>query len=403
MLSFVMVFFCANAEKFAVDNLYYFISADGMSATVSFADDSDNFKNNYAWLSEVVIPETVEHDGKSFTVTAVGENAFRGCTMLEKVALPSTLERIGNLAFYKCSALTEIGVPASVTHIAGTAFGSCAGLESITVDAANIVYDSREDCNAVIETATGTLVAGCKNTVVPASVTAIGNDAFSGHSGLEVINLPPTLTSIGNGAFYSTSLSEIIIPDNVESIGLNAFRLCNKLTAVRLPVSLTTIGVAAFSNCGSLATVILNPCVTEIGDEAFSGDKKLIIIICAMPSPENIVYGFDIFNNVPITASQLFVPNNAVEDYGGISPWNEFPNISGLSSLAGFTDDGIINVSDVSALMKLILSGSTTRGDIDLNGLVNISDISKIYEYICDGDDKVITNGSGGNNRAPKR
>lgn len=191
MLSFVMVFFCANAEKFAVDNLYYFISADGMSATVSFADDSDNFKNNYAWLSEVVIPETVEHDGKSFTVTAVGENAFRGCTMLEKVALPSTLERIGNLAFYKCSALTEIGVPASVTHIAGTAFGSCAGLESITVDAANIVYDSREDCNAVIETATGTLVAGCKNTVVPASVTAIGNDAFSGHSGLEVINLRP--------------------------------------------------------------------------------------------------------------------------------------------------------------------------------------------------------------------
>ena len=119
--------------------------------------------------------------------TAIGEQAFYGNTIIESVRIPATVENVGSMAF-----------------------GDCPSLTAISVDPTNQTYDSREDCNAVIETGIGRLVAGCKDTVVPGGVTEIGNRAFFKCDGLVSVTLPDTVASIGEAAFHKcTGLTSI--------------------------------------------------------------------------------------------------------------------------------------------------------------------------------------------------
>ena len=119
-------------------------------------------------------------------------------------------------AFDKCEALTSITIPDSVTSIGKYAFRGCTGLTSITVASNNIVYDSRENCNAIVETDSNTLIQGCKNTTIPDSVTNIGDWAF-GHSSLTSITIPNSVTSIGNYTFYNCiSLRDIYYTGTAE-------------------------------------------------------------------------------------------------------------------------------------------------------------------------------------------
>ena len=135
------------------------------------------------------------------SVTSIGNFAFRYCTSLESVTIPDSVTTIGNWAFSGCSSLASVTIPDSVTSIGAGAFEVCAGLESLTVDANNTVYDSRNNCNAVIETGSNTLIAGCKNTVIPNDVTTVGEDAFFGCTSLASVTIPDSVTSIGFEAF----------------------------------------------------------------------------------------------------------------------------------------------------------------------------------------------------------
>lgn len=112
---------------------------------------------------------------------------------------------IGNEVFFGCSELTSIEIPSSVTKIGEAAFSGCSGLTSINVEAGNEVYDSRDNCNAIIKKATNTLIQGCKNTKIPSSVTSIGYYAFYDCSGLTGIEIPSSVTSIGDLAFWFCS------------------------------------------------------------------------------------------------------------------------------------------------------------------------------------------------------
>ena len=105
------------------------------------------------------------------------------------------------MTLYNCSGLMSVTIPASVTSIEWWAFRGCSGLESISVAAGNKVYDSREDCNAIIEKESNKLICGCKSTVIPASVTSIGESAFRDCSALTGIIIPESVTSIGDKAF----------------------------------------------------------------------------------------------------------------------------------------------------------------------------------------------------------
>ena len=158
-------------------------------------------------LTELILPSSV---------TSIGGNAFEGCSGLTELTLPNSVTRIGDCAFYGCSGLTELILPNSVRSIGDIAFTYCSGLEKITVESGNSCYDSRDNCNSIIDTEFNTLIVGCKNSVIPNSVTSIGYYAFYGCSGLTELTLPDSVASIGDGAFICcsdlskiTSLAEI--------------------------------------------------------------------------------------------------------------------------------------------------------------------------------------------------
>ena len=128
--------------------------------------------------------------------------------------IPASEKLIKSEAFYGRTDLRSIVIPDSVTEIGYDAFSGCTGLTSIVVSGGNKVYDSRNGCNAIVETKTNTLVTGCKNTVIPDSVTEIGYDAFSGCTGLTSIVIPTSVTKIGREAFSGcTGLTSIVIRD----------------------------------------------------------------------------------------------------------------------------------------------------------------------------------------------
>ncbi len=222
-------------------------------------------------LTSITIPENL---------TFIGEGAFSGCEGLTSITIPESVTSIGENAFSNCYGLTSITIPESVTNIGASAFRRCYGLTSIVVENGNSVYDSRNDCNALIETTSNTLIQGCMNTIIPESVTSIGEGAFSGCEGLTSITIPESVTSIGENAFLNCfGLTSITIPENVTTIGNSAFFQCWRMTSVTIPEGVTTIGSGAFSSCSNLASVTIPKSVTSIGEAAFLSCRRLTSII----------------------------------------------------------------------------------------------------------------------------
>ena len=179
-------------------------------------------------------------------VSAIEQSAFQNCIHLASITLPPFLSSIGYSAFYDCSALTSIVIPASVTSLEWTPFPFCTALESITMEAGpNNMYHC--EGNAIIDI-NHTLVVGCKNTVIPDDVTAIGDGAFLGCSALTQIDIPSSVTHFGIRAFsYCEGLTSFTIPASVTSIDANAFTYCSGLTELTvLATTPPTLGTWVF-------------------------------------------------------------------------------------------------------------------------------------------------------------
>ena len=326
LLLFVLMFLpvMASAEAVEIDGIYYYLNTGTREADVCY--------NPSGYTGAVAIPDNVTHEGVEYSVTSIhesafddckgltsvsigknvtyiGEAAFCGCKNLTSLIIPNSVTSIDYYAFRGCSSLTSLTIPNSVTSIDYSAFNGCTSLTTIIVEDGNPKYDSRDNCNAIIETSSNTLITGCKNTIIPNSVIFIGSSAFSRCTSLTSLNIPNCVTSIGNAAFYGcTKLISITIPSGVTSIGIMAFANCDDLTSVSIPHSVISIGKDAFANCEGLISMkvesgnqkydsrdncnaiietqtnaliagcnntIIPNSVTSIGEYAFNGCSKL--------------------------------------------------------------------------------------------------------------------------------
>lgn len=250
----------------------------------AFFEDVDVIKEKpYGTLKAVEIPSGITYIGNMAFygcvelteieipsgVTDIGRSAFAGCFSLKSVEIPSGVTNIGEHAFNECESLESIHIPASVTGIGNGALGLCSSLDQITVEEGNTVYDSRNNCNAIIETATDTLIIGSNNTKIPESVTAIGAAAFENRK-LTEIEIPSGVVSIGEAAFHGCSkLESITLPSGVTSIGKSAFGFCLSLTAAEIPSGVGIIDDGVFDNCRELKSITIPSDVTSIGNCAF--------------------------------------------------------------------------------------------------------------------------------------
>ena len=160
------------------------------------------------FLTSIIIPDSVK---------SIGKYAFYGCNSLTSIVIGNGVTSIGEAAFMGCKSLTSIVIGNGVTSIWETAFDDCSSLTSIVVAEGNTVYDSREQCNAIIHTATNTLISGCQNTIIPESVTSIGEAAFYGCDSLTSIVIGNGVTSIGEAAFMGC--------DSLKSITFNGTKM----------------------------------------------------------------------------------------------------------------------------------------------------------------------------------
>ena len=202
---------------------------------------------------------TVTFDGNSQPII-FNQYAFCGCGFTS-VTIPSNVTSIGDFTFSGCPNLTEVNIGKGVTSIEHHAFNSCPKLTTITVDTKNTKYDSRDNCNAIIETTSNTLVLGCKDTFIPNTVTSIGDAAFWKCAGLTSIAIPASVTSIGASAFKECpDLTSVTFAtgSQLTSIGVLAFYDCKSLASIEIPASVTSIGIGVFNYCENLTTITVN-------------------------------------------------------------------------------------------------------------------------------------------------
>ena len=359
-----------------IDGFYYNFDETNRTATVTFG------LRDYS--GEITIPSEVTYNGDNYSVTSLGYNAFACCYNLTSIIIPNSVTSIEPCAFEECLSLSSITIPKSVTSIGYLAFKGCCGLTSITipysttsigygvfaecpnistiiVDEENTVYDSRDNCNAIIEKVTNTLVAGCKNTSIPPSATSLGRYAFFGCSSLSSITIPNNITSIGECALNGcTGLSSITIPNSVTTIGNLAFRNCSGLTSITIPNSVTSIDYNAFQGCSGLTSITIPNSITSISNHTFSGCTSLTSVIIPNSVTSIMASAFAYCNNlkdfycyaeeVPATeianpfidssykSATLHVPANAINDYMTRSPWSDFGTIVALTESTTVAD-----------------------------------------------------------------
>ena len=359
--------------------------------------------------SDLTIPDVAD----IYTVTAIGDNAFRNCRGLTSVTIPNSVTSIGDCAFSSCSGLTSVTIPNSVTSIGdyafsycnglqlieipgsvieiGTdAFGSCDKLEAIKVDSSNPYFKSID--GVLFDSAATTLIQfpsgkAEKEYAIPNSVTSIGNYAFWGCRGLTSVIIPKSVTSIGYYAFYSChGLTSVTIPNAVTSIGNYAFYFCSGLTSVTLPNSVTSIGSYAFHLCRGLQLIEIPGSVKKIGTNAFGACDKLEAIKVDSSNPYYKSIDGVLFDSAATTliqfpcgkAEQEYIISNSVTSIGNCAFWacSGLTSVILPNSVTSIGYDAFYSCYGLTSITSLALTPPVCGSE----GIIN--DYSKVDLYV---------------------
>lgn len=294
--------------SYTINGINYILNESAKTAVVSPGQE--------LYSGDIVIPATVEYNGKDYTVRAMQPKAFANCqnltsvvidapvsvlpdslfndcSSLKSVILNEGIEKIEYNAFDGCSALEAIDIPQSVAFIGVWAFRNCKSLRTVTIpESVTFLGECAfEDCSNLdsitilgnIKQLRNWSFCYCTNLTyvsLPQNITWIGCQSFAECSNLESITIPENVTIIDNYSFYGcTSLTTIVLPENVIFIGPYAFCSCQSLESITIPESVTSIGAKAFRFCQSLKSVTLPDGITFIGDNAFCGCNNLDSIV----------------------------------------------------------------------------------------------------------------------------
>ena len=261
----------AKAYDFVESGFYLNITGTN-TVEITYNNSNPNY-NSYT--GHVSIPSSITHNGTTYTVTAIGNSAFRNCDELTGVSIPNTVTRIGNFAFYECPNLTSISIPYSVTHLGWDAFG----------------------------------MTGLTSVYIPGSVTYMGSEMF----------------------YYCTSLRSVILPETIASFDLmRAFQGCTSLKKIVIPNGVTAIKEYAFKGCTSLEEVTIPRTITTINQGAFAGCTALNTVSCFATTPPSL-YNDDAFTSEAYSNATLQVPSAAQSAYQAANGWKRFSNINGVN------------------------------------------------------------------------
>jgi hypothetical protein len=330
----------------------------------------------------VSIPSTVEHNGRNYNVTEIGNGAFSVNGIITHVDIPNSVTLIGNSAFKLCSSITFVHIPSSVTSIGNYAFSQCLNLENVEIDngdtSTSIGSEAFSGCyklgtvtigNGVVSigdkafrtcysleslTLPNSLIsigdeafAGCSgltSLALPNSVISIGSGVFQGCSGLFSIILPNSVTSIGSNAFaYCNGLSVVSIGENVTSIGDNAFHGCSVLRSIVIPNSVVSIGESAFDGCSDLHYITIGSGVTSIGKYAFSGCKNIESIIILCPQVGSWFNGMPI-KNIRLGDDVISIDHSAFRGCSGMTSVSIGEKVTSIGAYAFYDCSGLTTI-----------------------------------------------------------
>ena len=325
--------------------------------------------------SALVIPSSVGDGTNSYTVTSIGDNAFKSLTALSSVTIPNSVKTIGSYAFYG-NHISSVTIGSSVTEIKDNAFKGCTSLTSLTLpnsvlSIGNYAFD---DCSSIT------------NLTLSSSVRSIGSWAFRNCSQINNVTIPNSVTTIGQSSFKGcTRMTSLTIGNSLTSIGDYAFESCSKLTTIIIPNSVTTIGNGAFNKCAGLTSITIGNSVASISETAFMDCNSLKTVYWNSTSCPDLTSETTPFTTINASLKSIIFGNGVVTIPAylcyGVTSLTSVTIPNSVTTIKGNVFQGCTGLTSITIPNSVIsIGGNSFNGCTGLTSLIVPNSVKNIYD-----------------------